>query len=125
MKYPKSVEESVKDLEQTALDRKKDIENKIQELKEIDDKLDNFISELARNKKDFDRQLSEPNLHPKTKKQLVDDFQKVHRALEKTLNKIDNKIDDFLSDLEETPFLKRRLQEARQKLDDFALSLVF
>ncbi|XP_063682354.1 microtubule-actin cross-linking factor 1, isoforms 6/7-like isoform X4 [Bolinopsis microptera] len=123
LKYPKAVEESVQDLEKTAIDRKKDIENKIQELKEIDDKLDNFISELARNKKDFDRQSSEPTLHPKTKKQLVDDFQKVHRALEKTLNKIDNKIDDFLSDLEETPFLKRRLQEARQKLDDFALSL--
>ena len=53
---------------------------------------------------------------------LIDDFQKVHRGLEKNLNKIENEVDTILSAVEDTPFLKRRLQEARQKLDEFALS---
>ena len=122
LKYPKLVEESVRELEKAALARKKDIEDQIQKLKDIDDSLDNFISELARNKKDFDERSSAPNLHPKTKKILVDDFQKVHRGLEKNLNKIENEVDTILSAVEDTPFLKRRLQEARQKLDEFALS---
>ena len=122
LKYPKLVEESVRDLEKVAVDRKEDIERQIQKLKDIDDSLDSFMSELARNKKDFDGQSSAPSLHPKNKKNLVDDFQKVHRALEKNLNKIENEIDTILSDVEDTPFLRRRLQEAKQKLDEFGLS---
>lgn len=123
LKQPKDVEEEVHALEKAALDRKKGIEEQIQKLKDIEDDLDNFMAELSRNKKDFDRQSAAPNLHPKDKKDLVDDFQDAHRALEKNLKKIRADVNKIISSTEETPFLKRRLQEAEQKLEEFALSL--
>ena len=122
LKYPDAVEETVKKLERAALDRKKEIEDRVKKLKDIEANLDKFIDELARNQKDFDRQASVANLAPAAKRNLIDDFEKAHASLQKTLDEINSEVDEIVSDVEDTPFLKRRMQEATQKLDDFAIS---
>ena len=122
LKYPDPVEKKIKDLEDAALGRKKEIEERMQKLKEIEESLDNFIDELARNQKNFDRQATGASLDPADKRDLIDDFEKTRAALQKTLDKIKLEVEEMVSDVEDTPFLMRRIQEATQKLDDFALA---
>lgn len=124
LKLPKLQEESVATLDKTSQVRKKDIEDQIQKLKRVEDTLDRFMDELARNKKDFDRQSSVPNLHSYEKKELIGDYQKCVDGLEKNLKELNSEVDEILTGVEDTPFLKRRLQEAKQKLDEFSITYV-
>ena len=118
------MEGAVRTLQTAAQTRKSQIEDQIRKLRDIDEKLDRFMEDLTRSRAEFDRQSSLPKLDPRSKRDLVDSFEKANEGLEKVLAQINGEVDSILSDVEDTPFLKRRLQEARHKLDDFTLELV-
>eukprot|EP00116_Pleurobrachia_bachei_P001528 sb/3461790/ len=110
-------------MERGALDRKKQIEDRIGRLQQIEEDLAGFIEDLTRVKKDFDKKLSNPNLSGDEKKKLLEEFEDTKAGLEKKLDRIRGEVETLCDGVEDTPMVKRRLQEAEQKLRDFTAGL--